>query len=76
MQNKETMDLTFDFVEKRGGIDNFSGEIEKEKATKPRKQLIFLFFFSSWWINMNCLNWKNVQNTIELLLIYELIFNV
>ena len=47
MQNKETMDLTFDFVEKRGGIDNFSREIEKEKATKPRKQLIFLFLFSS-----------------------------
>ena len=25
---------------------------------------------------MNCLNWKNVQNTSEFLLIYELICNV
>ena len=75
MQRKEAMDFIYDLVEKRGGIDNVRREIEKEKATEPRKQLIFLFF-SSWWINMNCLNWKNVQNTSEFLLIYELICNV
>ena len=61
MQKKETMDFIYDFVEKRGGIDNVRREIEKEKATEPRKQLIFLFF-SSWWIDMNCLSGKNVQN--------------
>ena len=45
-QQKETMDFIYDFVEKRGGIDNVRREIEKEKATEPRKQLIFLFFSS------------------------------
>ena len=45
MQRKETMDFIYDFVEKRGGIDNVRRQIEKEKATEPRKQLIFLFFF-------------------------------
>ena len=44
MQQKETMDFIYDFVEKRGGIDNVRREIENEKATEPRKQLIFLFF--------------------------------
>ena len=75
MQKKETMDFIYDFVEKRGGIDNVIREIKKEKATELRKLLIFLFF-SSWWIKMNCLNWKNVQNTREFLLIYELICNM
>ena len=75
MQKKETMDFIYDFVEKRGGIDNVIREIKKEKATELRKLLIFLFF-SSWWIKMNCLNWKNVQNTSEFLLIYELICNL
>ena len=75
MQKKETMDFIYDFVEKRGGIDNVIREIKKEKATELRKLLIFLFF-SSWWIKMNCLNWKNVQNTSEFLLIYELICNM
>ena len=46
MQRKEIMDFIYDFVEKRGGIDNVIREIEKEKATEPRKQLIFLFFSS------------------------------
>lgn len=46
MQQKETMDFIYDFVEKRGGIDNVRREIENEKATEPRKQLIFLFFSS------------------------------
>ena len=75
MQKKETMDFIYDFVEKRGGIDNVIREIKKEKATELRKLLIFLFF-SSWWIKMNCLNWKNVQNTSEFLLIYEFICNM
>ena len=75
MQKKETMDFIYDFVEKRGGIDNVIREIKKEKATELRKLLIF-HFFSSWWIKMNCLNWKNVQNTSEFLLIYELICNM
>ncbi|RMX57525.1 hypothetical protein pdam_00005789 [Pocillopora damicornis] len=35
MQKKETMDFIYDFVEKRGGIDNVRREIEKEKATEP-----------------------------------------
>ena len=43
IQKKEIRDFIYDFVEKRGGIDNVRREIEKEKATKPRKQLIFLF---------------------------------
>ena len=47
MQRKETMDFIYDFVEKRGGIDNVRRQIEKEKATEPRKQLIFLFFFQA-----------------------------
>ena len=41
MQKKETMDFIYDFVEKRGGIDNVTREIEKEKAVTspvPRKQ--------------------------------------
>ena len=46
MQKKEAMDFIYDFVEKRGGVDNVRREIEKEKATEPRKQLIFLFFSS------------------------------
>ena len=46
MQRKEAMDFIYDLVEKRGGIDNVRREIEKEKATEPRKQLIFLFFSS------------------------------
>ena len=37
MQGKELMDFIFDFVRR---------EIEKKKATEPRKQLIFLFFSS------------------------------
>ena len=45
MQRKEIMDFIYDFFEKRGGIDNVRRQIEKEKATEPRKQLIFLFFF-------------------------------
>ena len=76
MQKKETMDFIYDFVEKRGGIDNVRREIEKEKATEPRKQLIFLFF-SSWWIDMNCLSGKKCSKlTSEILLIYEWICNV
>lgn len=35
MQQKETMDFIYDFVEKRGGIDNVRREIENEKATEP-----------------------------------------
>ena len=46
MQKKETMDFIYDFVEKRGGIDNVIREIKKEKATELRKLLIFLFFSS------------------------------
>ena len=40
------MDFIYDFVEKRGGIDNVIREIKKEKATELRKLLIFLFFSS------------------------------
>ena len=47
MQKKETMDFIYDFVEKRGGIDNVRREIEKEKATEPRKQLIYSSFFQA-----------------------------
>ena len=46
MQKKETMDFIYDFVEKRGGIDNVIREIKKEKATELRKLLIFHFFSS------------------------------
>ena len=44
MQKMETMDFSYDFYEKRGAIDNVRRQIEKEEATKSRKQLIFLFF--------------------------------
>ena len=32
MQKKETMDFIYDFVEKRGGIDNVIREIKKGKS--------------------------------------------
>ena len=36
-QTKETMDLPYDFVEKRGGIENVTREVERErKAAPPR----------------------------------------
>ena len=43
MPKKETIDFIYDFVEKRGGIDNVTREIEKEKAVTspiPRKQYL------------------------------------
>ena len=71
MQKKETMDFIYDFVEKRGGIDNVRREIEKEKATEPRKQLIFLVFFKL--MDQNELfKWEKCSKlTSEILLIYE-----
>jgi len=35
MQKKETMDFIYDFVEKRGGIENVTREIELEKQGGP-----------------------------------------
>lgn len=35
MQKKETMEFIYDFVEKRGGIENVTREIELEKQGGP-----------------------------------------
>lgn len=35
MQTKETMDFIYDFVEKRGGIENVTREIELERTGGP-----------------------------------------
>ena len=35
MQKKETMDFIYDFVEKRGGIENVTREIELERKSGP-----------------------------------------
>ncbi len=35
MQKKETMDFIYDFVEKRGGIENVTREIEMESGGGP-----------------------------------------
>lgn len=35
MQKKETMDFIYDFVEKRGGIENVTREIELERTGGP-----------------------------------------
>jgi len=34
-QTKETMEFIYDFVEKRGGIENVTREIEREKKGGP-----------------------------------------
>ena len=34
-QSKETMEFVYDFVEKRGGIENVTREIEMEKKGGP-----------------------------------------
>ena len=35
MQEKKTMDFIYDFVEKRGGIENVTREIELERESGP-----------------------------------------
>ena len=35
MQEKKTMDFIYDFVEQRGGIENVTREIEKEREGGP-----------------------------------------
>ena len=35
MQQKETMDFIYDFVESRGGIENFTREIDMEQIDNP-----------------------------------------
>ena len=35
MQTKETMDFIYEFVEKRGGIENVTREIELERTGGP-----------------------------------------
>ena len=52
MQTKETMDFIYDFVEKRGGIENVTREIELERTGGPpgNKKLLRTSFCIS-----NCL---------------------
>ena len=35
MQEKETMDFIYDFVEKRGGVENFVRELELQRTGGP-----------------------------------------